>query len=154
MHEGNRDFVVNMMLADSAQLVHGKLYVLGGGWDACTSACFASVVVLVRVPWYECNKKHRWELILEDADGMPIVVRDEKGSIAPIRLEAPFELGRPPGVSEGAQLNLPIVVNLPPLSLTEGVRYAWRFLINGEGHSDWMLSFMVRGQEGGLEKAG
>ena len=57
-----------LILADSAQVLGNKLYLLGGGWDLLTvnrefpvdQRC--AVALSVRVPWNETNQKHTFEL--------------------------------------------------------------------------------------------
>ena len=61
-----------MLLADSAQVADGKLYILGGGWSVTGPDPTPSAVAMkVGVDWHEFNTEHHWELFLEDADGQP-----------------------------------------------------------------------------------
>jgi hypothetical protein len=71
-----------LLLADSAQAIGGKLYILGGGWSITGPDPAPSAIALkVQVPWDRAN--HRYELLLEllDADGHPVeVTLSEDGS--------------------------------------------------------------------------
>ncbi|MFI5347933.1 MAG: DUF6941 family protein, partial [Elusimicrobiota bacterium] len=66
---------VTMMLADSAQAVGGKLYILGGGWSITgPQPCPSAIAVLVSVPWNETNRKHRVKVELVDEDYRPVLM--------------------------------------------------------------------------------
>ena len=63
-----RAMKVTMMLADSAQAIGGKLYVLGGGWSITGPAPTPSAIVIkIDVPWDQANIKHhaKFELVLQ-----------------------------------------------------------------------------------------
>ena len=66
------------LLADAAQAVAGKLYVLGGGWDHLVFSQFPAVVtfdiaVRVVIPWTETNRPLRFELQMDNEDGQRIL---------------------------------------------------------------------------------
>jgi hypothetical protein len=90
-----------LILADSAQVVGNKLYLLGGGWEQVTvNAEFpvthhCAVAVAVRVPWNETNQKH--SLVVEVASEVPGT--EEPKSL--LKLEGQLEVGRPPGTPLG-----------------------------------------------------
>jgi len=56
-----------------------------------------------------------------------------------------LEVGRPPGIPSGSEIDVNFVVGLQPLQLVPGQRYTWRLEI-GEGESQVQVSesFMVR----------
>jgi hypothetical protein len=129
---------ITMLLADAAQEVGGKLYVLGGGWSSTASpAPPMAVAVKVEVPWDRSNHKHHWRLALVDADGRPVRLRDDRT----VEVSGELEVGRPPGLPEGTPLDAPLVVSFGPLSLLPG-RYEWRLEIE-----EWVetCAFQVRG---------
>lgn len=72
-----------LILADSAQVIGNKLYLLGGGWDRVTinkgfPALHPMAVALsFRVPWEETNRKHKFEVEIVTADGKQIVLTFE-----------------------------------------------------------------------------
>jgi hypothetical protein len=132
----------NVMLADAAQAIQGKLFVLGGGWNMIKPGGPSAVAILIQVPWDQTNRKHHWLLELMDGDGEPVVVPTPLGEEQPVRLEGDFEVGRPPGTTAGSELGVPLAVNLGPLPLALG-RYVWRLSIDGESHDYWRQPFDV-----------
>lgn len=135
---------VTFLLADSAQAVNGKLYILGGGWSVTGPQPGPSALALkIEVPWNEANRKHEWRATLEDQDGTAVTVPTPAGD-QPVEVGGEFEVGRPPGVIEGTPLDLPIAVNIGPLPLQPGGRYCWRLQIDDETRSDWSVGFTVR----------
>jgi hypothetical protein len=133
---------VTLMLADSAQEVGGKLYILGGGWSVTGPVVPPSAVaVKIDVPWDEANRAHSWVLRLIDEDGMPVLVDADGGEL---RVEGTFEVGRPPGVRPGTPIDVPLAVNFGPLPLRPGTRYVWELSIDGRLDEDWNRQFLVR----------
>ena len=131
------------MLADAAQAVEGKLYILGGGWSVTGPQPVPMAIALkVDVPWDQANTQHRWRLELVDADGQPVLLGEGAGS--PVEIEQEFEIGRPAGVKPGTALDFVIAINIQPLPLEPGTQYAWQLTIDGEGHDDWRLGFSTR----------
>lgn len=97
-----------LMLADSAQAVDGKLYILGGAWNVLRFPEFPAqllvgIAVAIDVDWNETNRRHHLEVQFEDADG---------NRMDP-RIGADFEAGRPPGAVAGADLRIVFAVNGP-----------------------------------------
>jgi hypothetical protein len=135
---------VTLMLADSAQVADGKLYILGGGWSITGPPAPSAIVLLVEVPWDQTNRRLEWRLELVDSDGYPVMTPDGEGGENPIMMGGEFEVGRPPGTPHGAPIGLPLALNLSPLPLQPGSRYEWRFTIDGESQDDWRLTFSTR----------
>ena len=128
------------MLADSAQAIDNKLYILGGGWSITGPDPTPTAIALhLSVPWTETNEKHKIVLELLDPDGDAIRMGPE-----PLRIETDFEMGRPPGIKPGTPLELALALNLAPLPLEPGKRYEWRLLIDGDTDEHWTLPFSVR----------
>ncbi len=72
---------VTMLLADSAQVAEGKLYILGGGWSLSGPEPVPSAVAIkVEVDTHEFDRMHHWELFLEDADGQLVQFDSPRGS--------------------------------------------------------------------------
>lgn len=133
-----------MMLADSAQAVDGKLYILGGGWSLTgPDAIPSAIAVKVEVPWDEANTKHALKLALFDEDGRPVKVPTPTGEI-PVELGTDFEVGRPPGLKPGTALDFVFAVNIGPLPLTPDERYVWQLSIDGRSEEGWQLAFSTR----------
>lgn len=134
---------VNMMLADSAQEVGGKLFILGGGWNTMGFPPGPSAVALhIHVPWDQSNMPHTWLLELLDHDANPVMVPGPAGE-QPVRAGGSFEVGRPPGVPIGSELGVSMAVTIGPLPLLAGGRYVWRLSINNDTRDEWRLPFAV-----------
>lgn len=98
----------SLMLADSAQAVDGKLYILGGAWNVLRFPEFPAqlivgIAVAVDVDWNETNQRHHLEVHFENADGQAMDPR----------ISAEFEAGRPPGAVAGTDLRIVFAVNGP-----------------------------------------
>lgn len=102
------DFVI---LADRAEAVNGKLYMMGGAWDgiylrSMTDPASFSIAVGIAVPWHATNVEHLLRLRLEDADGKELTV-----------FQVGFTTGRPASIPHGARqrvtLALPVAVVFP-----------------------------------------
>ena len=133
-----------MLLADSAQVADGKLYILGGGWSLTgPDPTPQAIAMKVDVGWHEAEIGHHWELFLEDADGRPVILETPDGH-HPIEVRGEFQVARPPTVPEGTPIDVALAVNLGPLPLGAGNRFAWRLSIDGESHEDWTLGFTTR----------
>lgn len=101
-----------LILADAAEVVGNKLYLLGGGWDVLTvNSSFpvdhpCAMAVSFRVPWSETNRPFDIEVEIQDADGK---------SVASITGKS--EVGRPAGVPAGHPQRTQIAANM-------GLRFA------------------------------
>jgi hypothetical protein len=117
-----------MILADGAQAVGGKLYMLGGGWTHVfvpqlpgpPVAPFAIALGLT-VPYHLTNRRFSFSLELTDADGTRV---DEP-------LTGELEQGRPPGIRAGASQPILIAINARPEFPAAG-RYSFNASIDGE----------------------
>jgi hypothetical protein len=119
-----------MMLADSAQAVDGKLYILGGGWSMTgPNPSPSALAIKFEVPWEAANRKHKVRIELLDSDGQPVLVQGPE-SPEPMLIQADLEVGRPTGLSPGTPLDSPFAINIGPLPLKPG-RYEWRCTVVG-----------------------
>ena len=129
-----------LLLADSAQAVEGKLYILGGGWSVIgPEPTPMAIAVKIDVPWDQTNRRHTWQLALLDADGSPVAAEEH-----PIEIGGEFEVGRPVGTKPGTPIDLPLAINIGPLPLAPDARYVWRLSIDGHSDEDWRLAFSTR----------
>ena len=135
---------VTLLLADAAQAVDGKLYVLGGGWSITgPDPQPMALAIKIEVPWHQANERHTCSVALMDADGQPVELETPDG-LKPLELEAQFEVGRPPGVKPGTPLDVVLAVGLGPIPLAPDSRFTWRLSIDGETEEDWYASFTTR----------
>ena len=119
-----------LLLADAAtQDSHGKVSALGLGWSVTSSPTPpAALVLFMKVPWNLANQKHRLEMRLVDEDGRPAGPGPEG-----LNIQGEFEVGRPPGLPQGTDIDNAIVLNLPAgLELGTDRGYEWRVEVNGD----------------------
>ncbi len=101
-----------LILADSAQVVNNKLYLLGGGWDSIrVQRAFPvnqnlSIAVGIKVPWNNTNQKHQFEVEILAED----IQTEEPRSLA--KMTGQFEVGRPPGIPAGQDQRIQIAMNI------------------------------------------
>ena len=124
-----------LILADSAQVVGDKLYMLGGGWSVLHAAQLPTVhsmavAVGILVDWMETNTRHTFKLD----------IRNEDMSQTLATLEGEFEAGRPPGIPRGSQQRLPLAFNFS-LKFENPGQCVARLLIDGQHVKK--VSFMV-----------
>jgi Family of unknown function (DUF6941) len=137
-------YKVNLMLADSAQVADGKLYVLGGGWSIIVPGSPFAVCGIIDIPWHQGTEWHSLRLELIDGDGEPLRVPVE-GQDEPQTLVIDAPPYRPtigPHVKPGTSLGWPFAVNVSPgLPLRPGAIYEWRLSIDGKNEEGWVLPF-------------
>jgi hypothetical protein len=124
-----------LLLADRAEVVQGKLYLIGGGWDRIGLVTLPGpadfdVAVGVLVGYHETNTTHVLEMQLEDEDNIVVA--------GPIR--ANFELGRPPGLRDGHIQRFQMVLR-GPFTLPRPGAYHWALGLDGERRA--LTSFQV-----------
>lgn len=95
-----------LILADRAEGINGKLYMMGGGWQEIRVPDFAqpltfSLAVGVLVPWNATNEEHSLEIRIESQDGTPL----------PPPISVKLNVGRPPGALPGQEFRSIIGVN-------------------------------------------
>lgn len=116
------------LLADAADAVGGKLYILGGGWDLLLIPNLPgraikpfAVALGITVPYSHTNRKFALTVELVDADGGQI------GDLVRVDLEA----GRPPGLTPGASQTMPLALAADP-EFPKAGRYSFVARIDGE----------------------
>ena len=116
---------------------------LGAGWSLIGPQPSAqAVVALIKVGWNEANRQHVFSLRLRDADGNPVNVPSPAGQQALV-FNGRFEVGRPPGIPEGSEIDTNFVIQLQALPLPGAQRYTWSLDI--DEHEYAAESFFVRG---------
>jgi hypothetical protein len=135
---------VTMLIADSAQVADGKLYILGGGWSVTGPEPVPSAIAIkVAVDWHEFNSSHHWELILEDADGKLVQFETPEGTQT-IEVRGDFSTTTPDDVPQGTPVDVPIAVNFGPIPLAPASRFTWRLVIDGDSLPGASVSFTTR----------
>jgi hypothetical protein len=134
-----------MLLADSAQELGGKLYILGGGWSLTgPDPTPSAIAIKFDIPWDRANHRYNVRLQLMTADGEPVTVTREDGEEVALEVAAQVEAGRPAGLKPGSTLDAAIAINFGPLPLEADERYEWRLTIDGHHDEDWSLPFTTR----------
>lgn len=117
-----------LILADYVEIIGGKLYLMGGGWDVLTvNTTFplarpVGLAAAFSVAWNETNQRHNVEIDIQTDDGQSV------GSV-----RAQFEVGRPPGIKAGQPQRFQLAANVP-LALS--------------GPGTYVIVARVEGQEG------
>jgi hypothetical protein len=78
-----------LILSDSAQVVGGKLFMLGGAWNLHRSGNYPSqfqfsIALSVMVPWDEAGIRHPFTLTIADDAGVPVIPQ----------IQGQFEVGK------------------------------------------------------------
>ena len=117
-----------LIVADAAQAVGGKLYVMGGGWSQLWLKEFPgrpavpiAVALGLRVPWSRTNETFGFALELRDADGGR--VGDEPA------VSGRFEQGRPPGLTPGSDQRVLMAFPVGAVFPTPG-RYRFEVVVD------------------------
>lgn len=126
-----------ILLCDHAAVADGKLYIAGGGWSL-ASAMRGYIALQLRIPWDQANHRQSVTLALLDQDGNGIPFGEEHVNLIGIELE----VGRPPGLPRGTDLDVPLAIPLPLVDLAPG-GYEWVLQVNGAGDDHWHLPFVI-----------
>jgi uncharacterized protein DUF6941 len=139
---------VTLLLADAAQAVDGKLYVLGGGWSIITVGMPFAIAAKVEVPWNQATDSHTLKLELLDQDGHAVCVPTlgaDGGESNPVVIEGEFATGIPAGHKPGTPLDGVFAIGIGPgLPLQPSSRYEWRLSLDGRTEDDWYVAFSTR----------
>lgn len=137
---------VTMMLADAAQSVGGKLYILGGGWTVTGPGPIQmGIAIKMEIDWARANQKIPWKLDLVDEDGRAVrIPHPPDGEVKPLSFDGELEVGRPPGLREGTPLDAAMALNFNSLALPADSRFTWRFHLDDQTDTHWQCSFTTR----------
>ena len=85
-----------LLLADRVEVLNGKIYMMGGGWNRryiadITAPVDISMVIGVLVPWNLTNQPHSVLISLEDEDGTALSPQPT----------VTLNVGRPPDATQG-----------------------------------------------------
>lgn len=106
--EASRPQVEFVILADRAEVLNGKLYMMGGGWDRLTLADLSqptgiNFAVGLQIPWNFTNQELTLTLSVESEDGQG-VHGDLRGSV---------NVGRPPDAIPGQSFHFVLAAGAP-----------------------------------------
>lgn len=113
-----------LLVADFAEVVNGKLYVMGGGFTTVPLASFGQthrcyVAATLRIPWSHTNRQIPFTAGLENLDGAPFDCWSLEGQV---------EAGRAPGQRPGDTVTMitsPVDVTVPePTDVVLRFRFA------------------------------
>ncbi|MBP1632755.1 MAG: hypothetical protein H6Q11_1043 [Acidobacteria bacterium] len=126
------------MLADSAQVSGGKLYVLGGAFDTVNARAFPALVrtlSVVLVPEIAPAERNR---------DLPIAIRllDEDGIALGVESKGMMRVGEPSSLPAGASSLVPLVASFLGIRFPRAGGYV--FVVEQEGHELGRISFRVR----------
>jgi hypothetical protein len=132
---------VAVLVADSAEVINGKVYCLGLGWsDVGTPTPPHALVVFVDIDWTETNQRFAFKAELVNSDGQAVTIQTEVGE-QPVAIEGELEAGRPVGVPHGTPVRIAVAASFGPLALVRGTRYEWRVTIDGQHDEAWTEGF-------------
>ncbi len=122
-----------LQLADRAEVLDGKLYMMGGAWDRLhisdiEAPVAFSIAIGILVPWGLTNEPHHLRVRLEDEDGNPIHPD----------AESTLTMGRPPTATKGQCFRAMAVLNLQLVLPRFG---AYRIVASVAGQSEGQATF-------------
>ena len=129
--------ITTAMLADSAQVQGGKLYVLGGGFDTISTKQVPVVhrnLALALVAEVGPEERHR------DLE-MAITLMDEDGQPVGVEAKGKLRVGAPPNLPPGASSVVPMVSPFFNLKFDEAKGYA--FIVEFEGEEIARVRFRI-----------
>ncbi|MBI2908310.1 MAG: hypothetical protein HYX92_11735 [Chloroflexi bacterium] len=112
-----------LMLADRAEAINGKIYMMGGGWDRLYVPDFAqhqsiSIATGILVPWNATNRTHSLALRVETQDATELAA-----------LGLNFNAGRPPLLGQGESQRVVLAFQLS-IRLPAPGTYVVKALVN------------------------
>jgi hypothetical protein len=121
--------IQHALIADHADIVNGKLYLMGGGWDVYQASELPatirmSITVGVRIGWEETNKRHPVNVFIEDDDGRVLA-----------KIEGAMQVGRPANLPAGGSQLSQMAANLP-LTVDRHGGYRVRVVAGEEGSQE------------------
>ncbi|PJJ73145.1 hypothetical protein CLV46_2730 [Diaminobutyricimonas aerilata] len=132
---------ITAFLADSAEALNGKLYVLGAGWDTIGATSFPAVHsrvaigVIVHVGWNDTDIEHEVAVRLETEDGQPVPLgRNGAGDGSSVigMIGHRFTATRGPLQRPGDDLAHPITFTINDLRLARAGGYSWVLTVDRE----------------------
>lgn len=115
------------LLADRAEAISNKLYIMGGAWDTTLVVNFAqpaqiTLAIGVLIPWHEANTPHQLIVHIESADAARVTPE----------LQASLIVGRPPTAIAGQPFRVCLTVGSNVTFPGPGSYVAVIRLVNGD----------------------
>lgn len=95
-----------LMIADGAEVISNKLYVLGGGWtnlqvrQGFPLSRQIGIAFAINIPWSETNERRAFELEILTEDGESLH-----------KVSGNLEVGRAPGIQPGTEQRVQMAAN-------------------------------------------
>jgi hypothetical protein len=137
-----------LIMADKAEAINGKLYMIGGGFDRVTilepgALPSYDLALGFLVDYNETNEPHDFGVVLMDADN---------GQVIP-PLGGRIEVGRPPGMVAGQEQRVMIVFR-GPFPVPAVGSYRWVPILDGDEQQPSRFSVELAAQAGGRPPRG
>jgi hypothetical protein len=121
-----RPRIDSFIAADWAEAINGKLYLMGGGFDAIGAQQFPtqvrfSVAAILRIPWADTNRRFPVEGTVETDDG------EDLGW----QMQGELEAGRAPGSRPGGDVTIAVAAPVQ-FQVDEPVDFVVRLRFAGE----------------------
>ena len=130
-----------LCLANHVEAINGLLYMVGGGWTdhhrppaqpgGQPTISHIGIAVMVRIPWNETNRPHRFLIEIQDLDG---------GSF--MKVEGDLNIGRPPLLPPGTSQHACLAITAESMFPRAG-GYVLRGIINGDSQTLRTWEFRV-----------
>jgi hypothetical protein len=106
MDDADRPEIDFLILADRAEAVNGKVYMMGGGWDRIQVPDFSSpqsisLAIGVLVPWNATNRNYNLKIRIESEDATELAA-----------MEMTLNTGRPPNLGLAESQRVVLAFNL------------------------------------------
>jgi hypothetical protein len=119
-----------LCLANHVEALNGLLYMVGGGWTehhrppqqstGQPTISHVGIAVMVRIPWNETNRPHRFQVEIQDLDGASFM-----------KVEGDLNVGRPPQIMPGTAQHACLAIN-GELVFARSGSYVLRGVLNGD----------------------
>lgn len=137
------DAKVQILLADSAQIIRGKLHVDGGGWTVMgPGPTPVAVALTIEIPWTGDDRAHDWKVALVDDDGQPVLCSEHGTHV--IERAGSFSLSNLSDQPPGFPASTVLAIQFSNLSMTPGRGFRWIFELDGVTKPAWQQSFRCR----------
>jgi hypothetical protein len=149
---------IDVMLCEHAEVADNKLFINGAGinlfWvgTAPPHVITFSLAAVVHVPYTATNQQHTLVATLVTQDGEQVHPALPAGmdSPGPIRVEAAFNVGRPPLLLVGESQPMPLAFTLQGLPLSELGSFSVVLEIDGQEVRRLPFRLVVKPQQGGF----